>query len=59
MSEAWNLEALRAQVKIRQPETSKRLVQIINSLGRSRDIFTYHKCHRPYPCLHGEFLLSD
>ncbi|SDB43092.1 hypothetical protein SAMN03159382_01008 [Pseudomonas sp. NFACC23-1] len=44
MSEAWNLEALRAQVKIRQPETSKRLVQIINSLGRSRDIFTYHKC---------------
>lgn len=44
MNEAWNLEALRAQVKIRQPETSKRLVQIINSLGRSRDIFTYHKC---------------
>ena len=44
MSEAWNLEALRAQVKIRHPDTSKRLVQIINSLGRSRDIFTYHKC---------------
>lgn len=44
MSEAWNLEALRAQVKIRQPETSNRLVQIINSLGRSRDIFEYHKC---------------
>jgi hypothetical protein len=44
MSDAWNLEALRAQVKIRQPDTSKRLVQIINSLGRSRDIFEYHKC---------------
>ncbi len=44
MSDALNLEALRAQVKIRQPDTSKRLVQIINSLGRSRDIFEYHKC---------------
>lgn len=44
MGEAWNLQALRAQVKIRHPETSKELVQIINSLGRSRDIFTYHKC---------------
>ncbi|WP_350598526.1 hypothetical protein [Pseudomonas sp. 65/3-MNA-CIBAN-0223] len=44
MSDAWNLEALRAQVKILQPDTSKRLVQIINSLGRSRDIFEYHKC---------------
>ncbi|MES2230362.1 hypothetical protein EKA85_11835 [Pseudomonas veronii] len=44
MSDAWNLQALRAQVKIRQPDTSKRLVQIINSLGRSRDIFEYHKC---------------
>lgn len=44
MSDAWNLGALRAQVKIRKPETSNRLVQIINSLGRSRDIFTYHKC---------------
>jgi len=44
MSGAWNLQALRAQVKIRQPDASKRLVQIINSLGRSRDIFEYHKC---------------
>ncbi|WP_338920252.1 hypothetical protein V0M98_24440 [Pseudomonas silesiensis] len=44
MTESWNLGALRTQVKIRQPETSKRLVQIINSLGRSRDIFDYHKC---------------
>lgn len=44
MSDAWNLQALREQVKIRQPDTSKRLVQIINSLGRSRDIFEYHKC---------------
>lgn len=44
MSEAWNLQALRAQVKIRLPEISERLVQVINSLGRSRDIFEYHKC---------------
>jgi hypothetical protein len=44
MSEAWSLEALRAQVRSRQPDTSKWLVQILNSLGRSRDIFTYHKC---------------
>ncbi|MBI6671337.1 hypothetical protein YA0637_07230 [Pseudomonas syringae] len=44
MGEAWNLQALRAQVTIRQPDTGKRLVQIINSLGRSREIFTYHKC---------------
>jgi hypothetical protein len=44
MSDAWNLKALREKVKIRQPNTSKRLVQIINSLGRSRDIFEYHKC---------------
>lgn len=44
MSEAWNLQALRAQVKIRLPEISVRLVQVINSLGRSRDIFEYHKC---------------
>lgn len=42
--DAWSLEALRAQVKIGQPDKSKRLIQIINSLGRSRDIFTYHKC---------------
>ncbi|MDY0831432.1 hypothetical protein [Pseudomonas sp. SED1] len=44
MSEAWNLQALRAQVKIRLPDTSDRLVQVINSLGRSRGIFEYHKC---------------
>ncbi|MHB9798501.1 hypothetical protein ACYCAX_11885 [Pseudomonas sp. MT3] len=43
MTDAWNLGALRAQIRIRQPETSKRLVQIINSLGRSSEIFTYHK----------------
>ena len=33
MSEAWNLQALRAQVKIRLPDTSERLVQVINSLA--------------------------
>lgn len=43
MNETWNLRALREQVKIRQPETSTRLVEIINSLGRSREIFNYHK----------------
>ncbi|WP_407730452.1 hypothetical protein ACJJU9_08475 [Pseudomonas helleri] len=44
MSSAWHLEALRAEVKIRQPQSSERLVQIINSLGRSSEIFHYHKC---------------
>lgn len=44
MTEAWNLQTLRAQVKVHRPDISKRLFQIINSLGRSRDIFTYHKC---------------
>lgn len=43
MSEAWNLEALRTQVTIRQPKTGKILIQIINSLGRSNEIFNYHK----------------
>lgn len=44
MGEAWNLQALREQVRIRQPEASEGLIQIINSLGRSRGIFDYHKC---------------
>jgi hypothetical protein len=43
MGDSWNLEALRAQIKTRQPETSGRLIEIINSLGRSREIFEYHK----------------
>lgn len=41
--EAWDLAALRVEVKIRRPESAKRLTQIINSLGRSREIFEYHK----------------
>jgi hypothetical protein len=44
MGDSWNLRALRAQIKTRQPETSGRLIEIINSLGRSREIFDYHKC---------------
>ena len=44
MGDSWNLDALREQIKTRQPETSGRLIEIINSLGRSREIFDYHKC---------------
>lgn len=44
MCDAWNLGALRAGINSRESERSERLIQIINSLGRSRDIFTYHKC---------------
>ncbi|MBD8622765.1 hypothetical protein [Pseudomonas sp. CFBP 13727] len=44
MGEAWNLQALRAQVRVRHPEASEGLIQIINSLGRSCEIFDYHKC---------------
>jgi hypothetical protein len=40
----WQLDQLRDGVKIKHPNNAKELTSLINSLGRARDIFDYHKC---------------
>ncbi len=44
MTTQWRLDQLRDGVKIKHPSNAKELVSLINSLGRSREIFDYHKC---------------
>lgn len=44
MTAPWNLKELRDQVTNAQPENAKSIVEVINSLSRSREIFEYHKC---------------
>lgn len=44
MTTSWQLDHLRDGVKIKHPSSAKELVSLINSLGRARDIFDYHKC---------------
>lgn len=44
MTAPWNLKELRDRVTTAQPANAKSIVEIINSLSRSREIFEYHKC---------------
>ncbi|MBX8550684.1 hypothetical protein K5D68_13880 [Pseudomonas cichorii] len=43
MINAWNLQELRESIAINQPKEKTPLIEITNSLGRSREIFEYHK----------------
>ncbi|MCP3750988.1 hypothetical protein [Pseudomonas sp. SBB6] len=43
MDNSWNLTALRTAINARKPKQHDRLIEIINSLGRSSQIFEYHK----------------
>ncbi|MCY1428270.1 hypothetical protein D9M71_441470 [compost metagenome] len=44
MTAPWSLKELRDRVTTTQPSNAKSIIEIINSLGRSREIFDYHKC---------------
>ncbi|MDH4554789.1 hypothetical protein E8F11_06295 [Pseudomonas sp. BN417] len=43
MISAWNLKELRDRIRENRPVDGESLVEITNSLGRSREIFEYHK----------------
>jgi hypothetical protein len=44
MTAQWKLDLLRDGLKIKHSCNVKELTSLINSLGRARDIFDYHKC---------------
>lgn len=44
MTTNWNLNELRERVIANFPSNSKKPVELINSIGRSCEIFEYHKC---------------
>lgn len=44
MSTAWNLKELKDGVTKAEPHDTKEIIEIISSIGRSCEIFDYHKC---------------